>query len=149
MIRRAIHSPKPGAAARLRAHGRLRTTLLAQAVVTLAAVSMVLRVMPFRRAIRFGSVPLRPRRPKRTLADDAAWAVRAATRRLPWRNVCIHEGLAMQRMLRRGGVDALLHYGAAHDGDGKLQAHVWVSVDGVAVIGGEVASRFREVAVFP
>ena len=77
-------------------------------------------------------------------------AVRAAAQRLPWRTMCIEKGVVAQRMLRSSGVEAILHYGARHDPVfGRLEAHVWVSVGGAAVIGGEEAAGFREIAAFP
>jgi len=97
-----------------------------------------------------GSVPLSsaPRRP--ATIETAVWAVEAAARRLPWRTMCIEQGLAAQRMLRRRGIDARLHYGARNDHSaGKLEAHVWVTVDGVAVIGESEAGRFAEIATYP
>lgn len=64
--------------------------------------------------------------------------------------MCIEKGIAVQRLLRQSGIDALLHYGARHDlGCGSLEAHVWVTVGGHAVIGGEEALDFTEIAVFP
>jgi hypothetical protein len=75
--------------------------------------------------------------------------VEAAGRRLPWRTVCIEKGLAAQRLLRQGGADARLHYGARHSDTGKLEAHVWVSVEDTVVIGGEEADGFAELGVYP
>jgi hypothetical protein len=64
--------------------------------------------------------------------------------------MCIEKGLTVQRMLRAAGADAVLHYGARHHPDTrKLQAHVWVTVGGKAVIGGEEAPEFAPVAVYP
>jgi hypothetical protein len=64
--------------------------------------------------------------------------------------MCIEKGLATQRMLREAGIDAVLHYGARHaDDSGKLQAHVWVSVAGETIIGGEEAPDFAEIATYP
>jgi hypothetical protein len=62
--------------------------------------------------------------------------------------MCIEQGLAAQRMLRSAGAEAVLHYGAQHE-PAKLAAHVWVSVGGTIVIGGEEAADFREIATFP
>jgi hypothetical protein len=77
-------------------------------------------------------------------------AIETAARRLPWRVVCIQKGIAAQRMLRRRGLDAVLHYGIGNDRDrDRLDAHVWVSVDGAPVIGGEEARAFAPVAAFP
>ena len=127
---------------------RTRRALLPRAVVTLTLASAAVSVLPFRNAIRFGLVGLAPRR--LASATDIVWAVEAAARRLPWRTVCLQKGLAAQHMLRAAGIDASLHYGARHQtGTSDLEAHVWVSVDGKPVIGGEEALAFAEVAKFP
>lgn len=108
----------------------------------------MIAVLPFRRAIRFGSIPLG--RPQAISMADAVWAVETAARYLPLRTKCIEKGLAAQRLLRRSGRDARLHYGARIEGGGrKLCAHVWVSVEGEVVIGGEEAPPFAEITVFP
>ena len=54
---------------------------------------------------------------------------------------------ALQRMLRRRGCDARLHYGLASGA--RLEAHAWVTLGATALIGGEEAARFREVAAWP
>lgn len=124
-----------------------RRRLLARAAIAVSAASAAVAMLPFRKVLGFGSAPLGRR--DGTAPDALVWAVEAAARRLPWRAMCIEKGLATQRMLRRRGIDARLHYGARHSATGKLEAHVWVSVDGETVIGGEEARDFREIAVFP
>ena len=128
---------------------RARRRLLVRAVIALAGASAALSFLPFRRAIAFGSVPLRA--PRRAPAiTDYVWAVEAAARRVPWRALCIEQGLALQHMLRNSGIDAVLHYGARHEpGSDDLQAHVWVTVGTDVVIGGREASGFALVASFP
>jgi hypothetical protein len=134
---------------RLRDIGQVRRRLLMHAAVTLTGASAAVALLPFPRAIAVGSVPLGSSKREGSVAD-CVWAVEAAARRLPFRTMCIEKGLAVQRMLRRNGVDALLHYGARLDsGSQKLDAHVWVTVAGATVIGGEEAGRYRQVAVFP
>ena len=134
---------------RLRRLGATRLSLLFEAAGTLAAVSLALRALPFKRVIRMGSVTLRPRLQSAS-GNDCVWAVEAAARRMPWRTVCIQQGIAAQRMLRRRGIDAVLHYGIANRPDQtKLEAHVWVTVDGKALIGGAEASGFAPVAAYP
>jgi len=121
--------------------------LLVEAALRLAQVSIVLALLPFRRAVRCGSVQ----------ADgspgdfaECCWAIEAAACRAPWRTVCIHKGLALQRMLRRRGFDATLHYGIGKDpAELDLKAHVWVTLDGEPLIGGREAEHFIEVASYP
>jgi hypothetical protein len=128
--------------------GRERRRLLLHASLVLTAASAAVALLPFRRAIRFGSVKLGKGSEVET--DLCVWAVEAAARRLPWRTMCIEQGLAAQRILRAAGVDAVLHYGARHGaGEGRLEAHVWVTVDGRAVIGKAEAQAFALIASFP
>jgi hypothetical protein len=64
--------------------------------------------------------------------------------------MCIEKGLAVQRLLRSSGVDARLHYGARHaPKTGKLEAHVWVTVAGEVIFGGEEAAAYAELARYP
>jgi hypothetical protein len=128
---------------------RTRQRLLIEAVATLTFISVALHLLPFKRAIRLGAVRISPRHPG-SKVEDVIWAVEAAARRLPWTIVCIQSGISAQRMLRRRGKEAILHYGV---GNGRrsenLEAHVWVAVDGQPVIGGEEARAFAPVAAFP
>jgi hypothetical protein len=52
-------------------------------------------------------------------------------------------------MLHRRGIPSVLHYGVAREREGDVAAHVWVTVGGRAVIGGEEAPRFTCLATFP
>jgi hypothetical protein len=142
-----VPTTNTGPFARLRRLSGKRRRLLARATGLLAVASVGVALLPFRRAIRFGSVPLG--RNRGLGLDDAVWAIEAAARRLPLRTACIEKGLAVQHMLRSAGVDALLHYGARHSDTGKLEAHVWVTVHGHAVIGGSEAAQFPLIATYP
>ena len=132
--------------------------LACQAVVWLAVVACALRAFSFKTAMRLAAHPLsRPSRSEASaavLAADIRWAVLAAARRVPWRTVCIHRGLAAQIMLRRRGAASRLYYGARSDGlheDGSqgLAAHVWVRLGDHGVVGGEGSDRFAVLAAFP
>ena len=127
--------------------GRRRQLLLARAAGALVAAAAAVRFLPFQRAIRFGCVRARGARPAEV--GDHLWAVEAAAKLVPVRAKCIEKGLAVQRLLRRGGVDAILHYGVGRAEGGDLNAHVWVTVGGHPVIGGEEAPMFRCVATYP
>jgi hypothetical protein len=127
-----------------REHMRLRVCASALLATASAGVSL----LPFRYAIRFGCVPV-PKK-KQSSIEDIVGAVEAVARRVPWRTMCIEKGLVVQRMLRSSGVDAVLHYGARMNSkDGSLEAHVWVSVSGRAVVGGESAADYADVASYP
>ena len=141
-----MNNARPHPIVRFRQLDHRRRRLLARACVTLSVASAMVAFMPFRRAMRFGAVPLGK---SRLDLEDCIWAIDAAAPRLPWRAVCIERGLAAQRLLRRGGIDAVLHYGIRNQPTAaKLEAHVWVTVGGETVIGGESAPGYAEVATF-
>ena len=143
----AMSKVQPHPIGKLRRLDRQRRAVLFRAAITLTAASAVVALLPFRRAVRFGSVALGE---GQIDIDDCIWAIEAAARRLPWRTLCIEQGLAAQRMLRRAGIDARLHYGAHRDtGSDKLHAHVWVSIAGRIILGAEEAKAHAEIATFP
>lgn len=126
-----------------------RRKLLIRCALLLAGSSIMVAAMPFRRAIRFGSVPLRAS-DRSVSITDCLWAIDAAAKYLPLRTVCIEKGLAAQRLFRKMGIDARLHYGANSDPvSEQLAAHVWVSLHGEPLVGGQEAPAFAEIASYP
>lgn len=122
--------------------------IYAESLAAVAAASLAIKAAPFKKIGAFASRP-----PRKTRAADPAEivqlrrAVQAWGRRTPWRVVCFQSALALQMLLRRRGVPATLHYGISQAE--ALKAHVWLSVAGEIVIGGEEAVRYTEVAAFP
>lgn len=127
-----------------------RQAMLAEALAAIAAASIAVRFLSFERAVRLGSRRLARSRPDSgDICREARWSVVAMASRVPWRAVCFQQGLALQWMLRRRGIDARLHYGIGRSGTGDLGAHVWIAAGGTILIGGEEAPNFRAVAVYP
>jgi hypothetical protein len=125
--------------------------LAVEALAELVRASLAVALLPFRRVAAAASKA--PPRTKRAAEADLPrrirWAVDAWGRRVPWRAVCFQRGLAAHRMLRRRGYRSILHYGVAQQAQKGLSAHVWVSLDGKPVIGGEEAPNFTCLASFP
>jgi hypothetical protein len=136
---------------RRRPLGAANRRLLAEALPALVLASLAVKLAPFRRVAAWA----RGREGQAGGAMDEAtlrkarWAVEAWARRVPWRAVCFQKGLALHWMLRRRGVESVLHYGVAQEAGATLKAHVWVTVAGVPVIGGEEAAGFACLATFP
>lgn len=132
-----------------RSRGRPGWADLAEAAAALTLAALCLRLVPFSRLAE----RLNVRRPV-TAANPAAQidrvrrAIDAWTVRLPWPPKCFVRGLAALWMLQRRGIAAELSYGAATIA-GALKAHVWVTAGGEDVVGGDVASDFALLAVFP
>lgn len=120
------------------------------AAVMLIMATLAVGLLPFHMLIRTaGTGTASPRRdPAHWKAEMAARAVESMSRRMPWRTVCIHEGLALHWMLRRRAIPSVLHFGV-DPGNDRLSAHVWVSLDGKILIGEAAAGRHAQVATFP
>lgn len=125
--------------------------ILAEAAFALAASSLAIALLPFRRIAQWLSASLPPETHWQNMAPTAVaiLAINAWARRLPWKTVCFQKGLALHWMLRRRGIASRLHYGVDRHAEQGLRAHVWVSVDGEIVMGGDVAHEFVCLAVFP
>lgn len=61
--------------------------------------------------------------------------VEGVARRTPWRSTCLMQALAAQRMLVHRGTDSVIHFGVKKSPSGVLEAHAWLSVKGVSVLG--------------
>ncbi|UVO55781.1 lasso peptide biosynthesis B2 protein [Sphingomonas sp. SUN039] len=127
-----------------------RWLLLAEAVAALALASALIGLFSFR---RIATISARGRKDAPIASTAAAreigWVLAAWGRRVPWRAVCFQQGLAAQLMLRRRGRAATLYYGARHDENGKLVAHVWVRSGNADVIGCEDVEAYGLLAAFP
>ena len=127
---------------------RERTLLAVRAATWLVIASVAVARFPFLAAIRLGCIPL-GHGPSLSL-ENAVWAIEAAARRIPLRTKCIEKGIALQHLLRASGFNAILHYGARlNTQTGKLEAHVWVTVNDHSIIGGAEAMGFARIASFP
>ena len=127
----------------------VRDRLLAAAVLVLASVAV--RLVPFRtltKSAEWGGAEVEPGRLEWEVACRAALAVESASRRIPWRTVCIQEAFALHWILRWQSFPSFLHFGIS-PGEDRLSAHVWVSVAGKILIGEASAESHAQVATFP
>ncbi|MFO1086730.1 MAG: lasso peptide biosynthesis B2 protein [Reyranellaceae bacterium] len=115
--------------------GRDRRLLL-HALVTLIGVRVALRFVPLDRLRHPAGRTRRCARP----ADRVAWAVRAASRRLPG-TTCLASALAAQRLLSREGHVCELTIGVARN-DRGFAAHAWVVCEGAILVGGEESGGY-------
>jgi hypothetical protein len=126
---------------------------LMEAALAICMSSVAIRLMPFRQLAKVLKWMTRdgPAQPAHgeLLVAKAGWAIEAVSRAAPWRTVCFQKGLALQWMMRRRNVKTVLNYGVARQAEKGLMAHVWISFQGLDVMGGEVADQFARVASFP
>ena len=137
-----------------------RRMLLPEAVAYLLAARLALIFIPFPRlARRLGNFvpPSDPRAAagraamaaeQTQTAEEIGWAVTRAARYVPFRAVCLPQAMAARLMLKRRGVQSVMHFGAAKGADKPLDAHAWLDAAGVEVTGYPVAENFAEIACF-
>jgi hypothetical protein len=127
--------------------------LLFEGMLWLAVAGLSIAVLPFRLIGRLAAAPIRrlDPLPQERLREvkRIRWAIAVVSPWVPWKTVCFQQGLSAQFMLRRRGVPSVLYYGAAMDSRGELSAHVWVRDGDVDVIGGETASQYALLTMFP
>jgi hypothetical protein len=117
--------------------------LLLRALLTVAAFRLSLTVLPYRwtRRLAEGASGAGGDARPRPTRDELAWAVSAASRRIP-RATCLTQALALQRLLGGAGYDATLRLGVARSDGGTLEAHAWLESGGRTVIGGPQSARY-------
>jgi hypothetical protein len=108
----------------------LREALLELSVVRLALQSRPLSAVKREVAAQSGTIDV----------PATAWAVKTAARFVPGA-ACLAQAVAMQRMLAKRGLPAVVEIGVAKT-DEKLAAHAWLVCDGEIVIGGDQAGAF-------
>ena len=82
------------------------------------------------------------------VAEEVGWAVTRAARHVPFGAVCLPQAMAARVMLKRRGIDSVLHFGARIGLDKPIDAHAWLDAAGVEVTGYPVANTFAEIACF-
>lgn len=125
---------------RFRAFARLaqqERQLLLEAFITLAICQVRLRVQSAARLQAWAS-----RLGHKTIAvDRLAWAVGAASRRMP-RATCLCRALALQRLLAKNGHGSELRIGVEKD-NGRLGAHAWLIHNDQVLIGGSQSEKYE------
>jgi hypothetical protein len=125
-----------------------------KARVVMAAVLLPLALLVVRPA-RLAAWIGRRRRAADTAPPDldfAEWTDRVLSALPPpWRRNCMRRSVVLQYLLQRAGRPATLNVGVRRTAGGRLDAHAWLSRDGVAVLEpiANQAESYRVMASFP
>jgi hypothetical protein len=140
--------------------GNRRRALLVEAVTWLLLARLSLIFISFQKLARHLGTFVAPAdaralrasaensRDHARLAGEIGWAVTRAARHVPFKAVCLPQAMAARIMLKRRGVDSVLHFGARIGQDKPIDAHAWLDAAGVEVTGYPVANTFAEIACF-
>ena len=127
--------------------------LVVEAALCLAAAAGAVSWLPFRwfagslGHARAGS-PLDQHSGTSPTLERVAWAIRLASRHLPWTSTCLMRAMAGQWMLRRRGVSGSVHLGVArNEVSGEWLAHAWLRSGGRVLLGeAELSQGYRAIA---
>lgn len=123
--------------------------LLLEAIPLVLAIRLGLWLLPFRTLRRLLEKAVSEDRGpdgEDRIVERVAWAVKAASRRVP-AATCLTQALAAQVLLRRRGLSPRLHIGVAKDENARLLAHAWVESEGRIVVGGRGHKRYTSLLV--
>ena len=133
---------------------RLRDLLVSNLIQLESVVELVIawwrwKFTPFSHSFESGAIPVRgPRRKDMGAARALLVIMDQLGERMPFRAVCYQRAIAGQRMLRRRGFEAVIHYGVDLKRK-QMKAHVWISVNGRFFISEEERKRWAEVMRHP
>jgi hypothetical protein len=117
--------------------------LLLKALVTLVLARVALHLLPLARVRAWATRP----GPPGAAAGRIAWAVSAASRRMPGTS-CLISAFALQRLLSRAGHESELHIGVARRGQ-EFAAHAWVVCEGRILIGEREDDPYTPLVAWP
>ncbi len=124
--------------------------LLIEACARSLVAWSALKLLPFAWVISsLGIEPSAARRADPVLLRRIRWAVEAAARHMPLSLTCLPQALAASWMLQVRGFAPRMHYGVAASEVHGFEAHAWVELDGIPVIGHRAATRFTRLTSFP
>ena len=126
---------------------------LAESLVLLGIARLALLMMPFRYlepflGMHMAESPNTANPYYRDLVERVSWAVRTASRYLPWECTCLAQAMAGKSMLKRRGVQSTLYLGVAKDSEKNLKAHAWLRSGNVTVIGSQGMDQFSVISTF-
>jgi len=141
--------------AKFRGRSQADRRLLVEATLWLGLARAAILTVPFRWttrlfALRAGEGDSAMDQPSREIAQRIGWALRVAAVRSPWHSTCLAQALAGTGMLRRRRIPATLAMGVAKIANEprSLEAHAWLSCQGVILTGADGWEKYSIVAKF-
>jgi hypothetical protein len=80
--------------------------------------------------------------------ERISWAVKTASRHVPWESKCLTRAMAAKGMFRLRGIQSTIYLGLAKDGEENLTAHAWLRCAEVTVVGTRGKDQFMVISSF-
>ncbi len=136
------------------AKGVRRRLRMLEAAGFLLAARVALELLPFRHLAAFlGAAPSDGGTMASRDQEERAITIRSAMRSVcrplgERRPSCLVRALAAKAMLRRRGIRGVCYVGTTHPVRSKVDAHAWLEVGRVKVIGGRARPKFQALGAF-
>ncbi len=85
---------------------------------------------------------------QRQLVRNLGYYIRLTSWYLPWNCKCLVQALAVNRMLKKRGIQNTVYLGVAKDDEKELIAHAWVRSGDVFITGFRGKNKFTVVSTF-
>jgi hypothetical protein len=131
-------------------HSREDWRFFAEACARILCAWAALKILNFERvtaSLKSGGRVARPA--DQVMIRRVRWAVEAAARHLPLSLTCLPQSLAASWMLQARGFAPRMIYGVAPLRPDGFEAHAWVELNGIPVVGHRAAPRFATLTSFP
>ena len=127
--------------------------LFLEAALWLGIARLGILIIPFRRIAPFlgkhmTESPQRIALAHRGLAKRISWAVKTASRHMPWKSRCLVQALAVKGMLKFRRIPSTIYLGLAKDEHEDLKAHAWLRSGKMVVVGTPGIDHFSVVSTF-
>jgi hypothetical protein len=134
-------------------HSPREFCLAGEAFVLLGCTQIMLRVCHFQWLRRVLGKVMKVKlwlTPHSVPVDTLAWALCAARRRLPFAATCFGEAVAAEALFRKHGYAPVMRVGAVRR-EGVFQAHAWLELNDVVVVGGpeSAVKDYKPLSNFP
>ena len=81
-------------------------------------------------------------------AGNIGWAIRAAAAYAPWKNSCLVQVIAAQKMMRARGIGGAIYLGATRGREDEFAAHAWLKHGDTFVTGEAGHEEYRVLTTF-
>jgi hypothetical protein len=127
--------------------------LFLEAILWLGIAQLVIRLVRFRHIAPFlgkhmTESPQRIALAHRHLAERISWAVKTASRHVPWESKCLAQAMAAKGMFKLRGIQSTIYLGLTKEGEEQLAAHAWLRIGDVIVVGNRGNDRFTVISTF-
>ncbi|MBI4649371.1 MAG: lasso peptide biosynthesis B2 protein [Bacteroidia bacterium] len=115
--------------------------------------TLVIHTLPFRWYVSWlgkpaKEAPLQSIEGKDEIIRLVQKALKRAKKYVWWKNKCFAQAVAAKKMLRKRGIFTTLYLGLNTKEQNKIDAHAWISLGNIIIIGNLPDKEWKKIAIF-